>query len=439
MKYEDALQWIHGLHRFGSNLGLERVTKLMDLLGNPQNKFRSVHVAGTNGKGSTAAFLAEILEAEGFRVGLYTSPYLEAFTNRMAINGEDISQEHLVQLVEQVKAAVDQLATSELGHPTEFEVVTALAFTYFAQSAPDWVVVEVGLGGRLDATNVITPVVSVITNIALEHTQYLGDTIADIAGEKAGIIKHGVPVVTAAQKEDALHIFRKIAKERNAAFYAVDHEFTQEVTSSSLDGLTFNYRSPWQQLDDLHIQLLGRHQARNAALAVAARELMPIPSSPDVIRVGLAQTRWPGRLELFSRQPLVLVDGAHNTDGVLALRAALQELVGERKLRLVIGILGDKAVEEIVGVIVPLATAGVIVTTPDNPRAADPYLVAELARKFAGNVTVEVVASIHAAIEQAVNATRQDEALCVSGSLYTISEAREVLKRIYATKIETSM
>lgn len=431
MKYEEALNWIHGLYRFGSNLGLERVTKLMELLGNPQDKFRSVHVAGTNGKGSTSAFLAQILQAEGLSVGLYTSPYIEAFTNRMAINGRDISEQELVELVKQVKWAVDELAASEVGQPTEFEVVTALAFTYFAKVAPDWVVVEVGLGGRLDATNVITPTVSVITNIALDHTDVLGATIAAIAGEKAGIIKPGVAVVTGAEKDEALAVFRQVAAERQCQLYALDHDFTQEVTAASLAGVTFNYQSPWHRLSDLQVHLLGRHQARNASLAIAARELMPMPFNEDAVRTGLKKTSWPGRLEVFSQQPLVMVDGAHNPDGVLALRSALLELLGERKLRLVIGILGDKAVEEIIGVIVPLAKAGVIVTTPNNPRAADPHVVAEIARKFAGDAPVEVVPEIPAAVERAVAATQPDEALCISGSLYTISEAREVLKKIY--------
>ncbi|HZK23832.1 MAG TPA: folylpolyglutamate synthase/dihydrofolate synthase family protein, partial [Oscillospiraceae bacterium] len=431
MKYEEALNWIHGLYRFGSNLGLERVTKLMELLDNPQDKFRSVHVAGTNGKGSTAAFLAQILQAEGLSVGLYTSPYIEAFTNRMALNGHDIGEAELVELVKQVKWAVDELAASAIGQPTEFEVVTALAFTYFAQNAPDWVVVEVGLGGRLDATNVITPTVSVITNIALDHTDVLGGTIAAIAGEKAGIIKPGVPVVTGAQKDEALAVFQQVAAERQSPLYAIDHDFTEEVTASSLAGLTFSYQSPWHQLSDLQVQLLGRHQARNASVAIAARELLPLPFSEEAVREGLRKTMWPGRLEVFSQQPLVMVDGAHNPDGVLALRSALLELLGDRKLRLVIGILGDKAVEEIVGVIAPLAQAGIIVTTPNNPRAADPYVVAELVRKFAGNTPVEVVPEIQAAVQQAVAITQPNEALCVSGSLYTISEAREVLKNIY--------
>ncbi|HHX75129.1 MAG TPA: bifunctional folylpolyglutamate synthase/dihydrofolate synthase, partial [Firmicutes bacterium] len=337
MNYQEALDWIHSLYRFGSNLGLERVTRLMKLLGNPQQQFRSVHIAGTNGKGSTAAFLAAMLQAEGLKVGLYTSPYIEAFTNRMAINGIDIDKDHLVAIVQKVKAAVEEMAAGEAGQPTEFEVVTALAFTYFAMAQPDWVVVEVGLGGRLDATNVITPDVTVITNIGLEHTQVLGETIAAIAGEKAGIIKPHIPVVTAAADEEALAVLRQVAADRGCPLYQVDRDFTYQVRSVSLEGTVFSYSSPWRRLSDVQVGLLGRHQARNATLALAARELLPLPFREQAARVGLAHTRWPGRLELFSRRPLVMVDGAHNTDGVLALRTALQELLAGRRLRLVTG------------------------------------------------------------------------------------------------------
>ncbi|MDW7652313.1 MAG: folylpolyglutamate synthase/dihydrofolate synthase family protein [Bacillota bacterium] len=431
MNYEEALNWIHGLYRFGSNPGLERISELLSRLGNPQNQLRCVHIAGTNGKGSTAAFLASILEAEGNRVGLYTSPYLEAFTNRMAVNGYDIDAAELVRLVEQVRPHVEAIADTPAGPPTEFEVVTALAFTYFAAAKPDWVVVEVGLGGRLDATNVIVPAVSAITNIGLEHTQVLGDTIEAIAGEKAGIIKPEIPVVTAAQKIEALTVFRRISAERKATLYELDRDIVVDVISSSLTGVVFNYKSPWHNLQNLHIALPGRHQARNAALALAARELLPGKLNESAMRRGLAATRWPGRLEIFSHKPLVLVDAAHNADGILALRDALAEGLGGRKLHLVLGILGDKAVDEILALIAPLATAGLIVTRPDNPRAADPYQVAELARHYLHGAPVVVEEDISRAVTRALSETKEGEALCVSGSFYTISEARDVLLQIF--------
>jgi dihydrofolate synthase/folylpolyglutamate synthase len=415
------------------NPGLERVEELMRRLGNPQKKLRCIHIAGTNGKGSTAAFLASMLEAQGFRTALYTSPYLEAFTNRMAINGTDIGQDRLTELVEQVRFHVEAIAQTEAGQPTEFEVVTALAFLYFAQEQPDWVVVEVGLGGRLDATNVIEPELSVITNIGLEHTQILGDTIEKIAFEKAGIIKPGTVALTAAEKPEALAVFRQVSEERGVRLYELSRDFSVVPFDASLDGQVFTYQSPWRKLQQLRISMLGPHQVRNASLALAARELLSAPVDEEAVRRGLLETYWPGRLEVFSRNPLVLVDGAHNIDGILALRQALAELIGGRQLRMVLGILADKAVAEILGAIVPMATAGLIITKPNTPRASDPVEVARIAKQFAlPGVAVEAVETVDAAVRKALAQTKDEEVLCISGSLYTISEARETLRHYYS-------
>lgn len=429
MNYAETLAWIHSLYRFGMNPGLERIKALLQRLGDPQKMLRCIHIAGTNGKGSTAAFLASMLEAQDKRVALYTSPYLEAFTNRMAINGVDIRRERLAALATDVRQQVDEMVRTGAGQPTEFEVVTALAFLYFAQEQPDWVVVEVGLGGRLDATNVIEPVVCAITNIGLEHTQVLGDTIAEIAHEKAGIIKPGIAIVTAAENLQALSVFRRIARERGARLYEMGGDLRCAPGSATLDGQTFDYQSPWHELKGLQIVMLGQHQVRNAALALAARELLPEPLVEDAVRRGLAATCWPGRLEVFSRNPLVLVDGAHNPDGIRALCQALPGILGGKKLRLVLGILGDKAGDEILAEIVPLATAGLIVTKPDNPRAAQPMMVAEMAKRYLlSGVTVTVAETVSTAVNNGLAKLRADEALCVAGSLYTISEARETLK-----------
>jgi dihydrofolate synthase / folylpolyglutamate synthase len=432
MDYNQALDWIHSLARFGSNPGLERIGELMHRLGNPQHTLKCAHIAGTNGKGSTAAFLASMLEAHGCRTALYTSPYLESFTNRMAINGDDVDRERLAQLVSQVRPHVEAIAATPLGQPTEFEVVTALAFLYFAAEQPDWVVVEVGLGGRLDATNVINPVACAITNIGLEHTQVLGDTIGEIAFEKGGIIKSGVPVVTAARRPEALEVFRRLCAERNAPLYELGSQLSATPRSASLDGQTFDYRSPWHSLDGLSISMLGEHQVDNAALAVALLELLPLPFSVEAVRRGLRGTRWPGRLEVFSQQPLVLVDGAHNLDGIRALRRALETLLEGRKLHLVLGILADKAVDEILAEIAPLATAGLVVTRPDVPRASNPREVAAMAAGHVlPGVPVKWTESVPEAVRLALADTGVEEALCISGSLYTISEARQTLKTIY--------
>lgn len=433
MNLQQAVSWIHSLYRFGSNPGLERIEAVLERLGNPHRDLRCVHIAGTNGKGSTAAMLASILEAEGFSVGLYTSPYLEAFTNRMAINGRDIGETELVKLVAEVRPVVEQVKQTELGPPTEFEVVTALAFTYYQRAKPDWVVVEVGLGGRLDATNVITPAVGVITNIGLEHTQVLGDTIEKIAFEKAGIIKGGVPVVTAAEKPEAVAVIAEIAAAKGSPLWSVDKDVTYTSGPATLDGQVLDYRSPYHTLNGLKTMLPGRHQARNAATAVAARELMAgLPFNAAAVREGLEKTRWPGRLEIFSRRPLVLVDGAHNTDGILALRLALEEMLSGRKLRLILGILRDKAIDDILALIAPLATAELIITSPQIARAADPREVAALAARHAA-VPVTVISDVPGAVKKTLGRLSPDEALCVSGSLYTITEAREALKQLLNT------
>jgi dihydrofolate synthase/folylpolyglutamate synthase len=428
LKYQDALNWIHGLSRFGSNPGLDRIRELLRMLGDPQDRLRCVHIAGTNGKGSTAAFLASMLTAEGCRVGLYTSPYLEAFTNRMAIGGIDIDELSLAALVERVKPLVEEIALTKFGQATEFEVVTAMAFTYFAQCQPDWVVVEVGLGGRLDATNVIIPAVSVITNIGLDHTQVLGDTVGAIAWEKAGIIKGGIPVITAAEKPEALAVITQVAAERGASLHTVDADIRYTIQASTLDGQIFDYMSSRHTYPGMKIRLLGEHQVRNAVTALAARELLDeTVIDESAVRSGLAEAQWPGRLEVFSRSPLVLVDGAHNSDGFQALRTALLSLLAGKKLHLVLGILGDKAVDEILSLAAPLATAGMIITRPDNIRAADPYAVAQIASRYT-SAPVVVEENIADAVKRALYETRVDEALCVCGSLYTISEAREILK-----------
>ncbi|MBS4022965.1 MAG: bifunctional folylpolyglutamate synthase/dihydrofolate synthase [Dethiobacter sp.] len=430
MNYHEALNWIHSLYRFGSNQGLERIERILAELGNPHLRLHTVHIAGTNGKGSTAVMLAAMLEAQGFRTGLYTSPYLESFNNRMAINGRDINESELVRQVELLRPLTEKVGRGGLGDPTEFEVVTALAFNYFAGQDPDWVIVEVGLGGRLDATNVLSPKVCVITNIGLEHTQVLGDTVAKIAGEKAGIIKQGVPVVTAAEKPEALAVISEIAARRNAPLTVIDRDIAYSYGAASLDGQSFSYKSQNRSLENLKIGLLGRHQVKNAVTALAARELMPgIPFHESAVRLGLSSARWPGRLEVFSREPLVIVDGAHNADGIIALREALRELLGQRRLHLVLGILGDKAVEEIIGLIAPLATASLVITKPDNPRAADPYRVAEFATRHT-NAAIDIIPGVADAVTLTVGKAAANDAVCISGSLYTISEARAALKKL---------
>ncbi len=430
MDYREALSWIHSISRFGMNQGLQRIELLLHYLGDPHKKLKYLHIGGTNGKGSTAAFAASVLEAAGYGVGLYTSPYLEQFTNRMAINGKDISRERLVELVERVKPLVERVAAeSSYGHPTEFEVVTALAFSYFAGESPDIIVLEVGLGGRLDATNVVQPLVTVLTTISLEHTQVLGNTVEAIAREKAGIIKEGSPVATQARGV-ALEVFQNTCREKNVPLFSLGEDFKAERVAGDLNGQSFHYRGLRHDFFNLHISLLGDYQVNNAALALAALELLEekgflLPE--EAIRSGLHNARWPGRLEIMRRSPLVVIDGAHNLEAFQNLRQTLNHTFSYRRLILVLGILGDKAVEEILQEILPAADI-LVVTKPNSPRAADPRDLEKIASKMISG-PVYVRESIPDAVKLALSLARAPDLVLIAGSLYVISDARQFLKK----------
>lgn len=431
MNYLEALDWIHSIGRFGIKPGLQRMTRMMELLGDPHKSLKVIHIAGTNGKGSTAAFVTKILEEAGFKVGLYTSPYLEAFTNRMSINGQDIPREKLVKIVETVKPLVDEIAQDpSLGQMTEFEVVTSIAFKYFAEEAPDFVVLEVGLGGRLDATNIVeNPLAAVITNIGLEHIEILGDTIEKIAAEKAGIIKEGGVVITAASNLRALEIIKNKCREKGASLFSLEDKVNWKNISTSLEGQAFIYHNPeGLQLENLFITLLGEHQVINGVTAIAVIEALRargIIISSSFIREGLKKTCWAGRLEIMGKEPLIILDAAHNIDGVKSLRNALNEQIPYNKLILVMGILGDKAVDEMLREIVPLAHK-LVITRPDNPRAGEPEEVAAAAGKFTSR-EIFLEESIPDALKLAVSLADTEDLVLVSGSLYTISEARKAL------------
>lgn len=439
INYANSLAWIHGLGRFGIKPGLERVRAMLAMLDNPQQKVRFVHIAGTNGKGSTAAMLASVLRVAGFRVGLYTSPYLLSFTNRMAVNNHDIGRHELTDLVGKVKPIVETIRKDPaLGQPTEFEVVTALALTYFAYCEVDLVVLEVGLGGRLDATNVVTPLLSIITNISLEHTDVLGDTIEAIAGEKAGIIKPGVPLVTAAEDQEALNVFQKRCAELACDYHRVyppllpgdgaPSDYPVAVLNRiQKDGQFFDYHGFNLQLKDLFIRLRGKYQLLNAATVLAAIELLAargFTADHQAIQEGLAQTSWPGRLELMQEKPLLIMDGAHNPAAMEKLAEAVPRYFEYRRLILVLGMLADKDIAGMLGHILPLADI-VIFTRPTLPRAAAPqelaaYALAECS--FAKEY--HLVDNYQEALDLALELAEAGDAVLVTGSLYTVSDIR---------------
>lgn len=429
MSYQETIDYLFGLQKHGIKFGLANSHALMDLMGSPHRKFRSVHVAGTNGKGSTSAFLAGMLSAAGHRVGLYTSPHLISFTERIRINNVRISEQRVVELAERVRAQIPRIpaGTGEALHsPTFFEVTTAMAFTHFADEGVDIVVVETGMGGRLDSTNVITPLVSVITNIDLEHTEFLGTSIGQIAFEKAGIIKQGVPVVTAIAQPEAVRIVEQTAADRSAPLYRMGRDFSPENIIRGRRQ-SFDHRGIAAQYKDLHIAMLGMHQIDNACLATAAAECLMqagVGMDEDALRTGLGQTVWEGRLERVSERPDIYLDGAHNPASARVLAAAIRDMKPSyRRLILVTGILADKDYRGILTELVPLADR-VIVTRPQYSRAMDVERLASEIRPL--HQAVDSAETVAGAIGKAREAASSDDLILVTGSLYTVGDARAV-------------
>ena len=405
-------------------LSLDRVNALLDRLGRPDRAFRSIHIAGTKGKGSTAAMIEACVRAAGYRTGLYTSPHLHTFRERMRVNGQNISREDFARLVDELEPHVAAVADV-----TWFEIITALAFRHFAQAPIEVGVIEVGLGGRFDATNVVTPIVSVITPLSLDHTQLLGNSIEQIAFEKAGIIKPRVPVVSAPQPPAAWEVIRRVARMRAAPLTIVPHppapcEAPRSRGSPKIDPSTSRCSAQDAILGEgpgMRLPLLGAHQLTNAATAITALRVANergLTISDEAMRAGLLNVQWPGRLEILSREPLVVVDGAHNGDSAEKLAAALREVFHHDRWTLIIGISADKDLAAILDALLPIA-ARVIVTRARHVRAA---AVETLARHVADRgVTPIGAAEVAHAIERAL---ADPDPIIITGSLFTVAEAR---------------
>jgi dihydrofolate synthase/folylpolyglutamate synthase len=436
MAFQETIEYLFGLQKYGTKFGLTNSATLLERMGDPHRRFRSVHIAGTNGKGSTAAFLDSMLRAAGYRVGLYTSPHLVSFTERFRINGAEISEAMVVELAERVRRCYEGTATpggqGSLS-PTFFEVTTAMAFTWFAQEKVDLAVIEAGMGGRLDSTNVITPLVSVITNIDLEHIEFLGTTLTAIAGEKAGIIKQGVPVVSGAVQPDAVAVLQAEAARKTAPFYRLPKDFGPEQVSPGVLP-SFSYRGMLSRYTGLRTGMLGRHQLTNASLALAAVECLRasgIDVPEGAVRTGLAGAAWAGRLERTGSRPDIYLDGAHNPASAAVLAEALRELKRDyRSLVLVLGILRDKDHRGIIEQIVPLADR-VVVTRPQYARAMDVATLADEVRLLQENVTT--VPTVGEAIALARSGAEENDLIVITGSLYTVGDARAVLRSGPAT------
>ncbi|ABQ27436.1 bifunctional folylpolyglutamate synthase/dihydrofolate synthase [Geotalea uraniireducens] len=414
MTYQETLSYIYGLGRFGMKPGLERITATLQALHNPQDAFKTVHVAGTNGKGSTSSFLASMLAEGGHRVGLFTSPHLINFTERIRINGREIAEEEVVHLAEQVIAAAPP-------ETTFFELVTAMATLYFAEQKVQLAIMEVGMGGRLDATNALSGILSLITPVAYDHCDYLGASLAAIAGEKAGVIKVGRSVVVSPQEQDALSVIRNRCLEMKSPFYGYGEAFTAFWSDTGL-----SYRGIGLEMDGLRPGLAGRYQQANAASALAAAELldgMGFPLDAGTLRSGIEKAHWPGRMEILGTSPRILLDGAHNPAGSKALAEALEDIPRDRLL-IVAGMMGDKDVDGILGPLLPLADE-MLAVAPSLARALPSEKLAEFCRSR--GVTAHDAGTVAAGLSSARDIAGPDDLILVCGSLFTVGEARAVL------------
>ena len=424
-QYQETIQYLFDLQKHGVKLALANSISLMEVMCNPHRQFPSVHVAGTNGKGSTSAFIAAILRSAGYRVGLYTSPHLVSFTERIQINDRQISERKVVELAQRVRQGYQRLLSGPgVISPTFFEVTTAMAFSYFAEERVDFAVVEVGMGGRLDSTNVITPLVSVITNIDREHTEFLGDTLEKIAHEKAGIIKPGVPVVTGVEQPEVVMIVESEAATKRAPVYRLERDFKPENVVSR-DKQLFDYRGISSSFEKITIGMLGRYQVDNACLALAAIECVcasGVAVDGAAVRRGLEQTHWQGRLERIARKPDIYLDGAHNPASMKKLASTVRILKSDyKRIILVIGILSDKDYVGIIEEIVPLVEH-VIVTKPQYARAMDVQALASAIQSF--QRSLDIAENVAGAVAKAREISSSDDLVLITGSLYVVGEAR---------------
>jgi dihydrofolate synthase/folylpolyglutamate synthase len=421
-----------------ADFDLERMRQLMAMLGNPQNAYPTIHVAGTKGKGSVSAMCASALQAAGYRTGLYTSPHLQDFTERIKVDNQPIPHLKLAVLLEEMKPAIARVEKL-----TTFEITTALAFLYFARQKVNAAVIEVGLGGRLDATNIITPRVSVITSLSYDHTAVLGETLTLIAGEKAGIIKPSIPVVSAPQKDEALRVLEKVAAERRSPLTLIGRDVTFSPDIYSLDGQTFrihpqpkrvgtaplNEKKSVVQNTAFKIPLLGAHQLENAVTAYAALKTSGLNASDEAIRQGFAKVHWLGRFEVARREnPTVIFDAAHNQDSFEKLAQTLETYFPGRKVTLIFGVSEDKHTSAMLTAIKPLLER-LIATCARHPRALGPEKIVETARQV--GVVCEVAASAETALDRAVENAQKDGSIVLSaGSIFVTAEVKQAfLKR----------
>ena len=446
LEYQETLDYLYSFIDYSltrafrnapEKFNLERMNSFLTIIGNPQFDFKVVHVAGTKGKGSTSALIASALQEAGYRVGFYTSPHLQEYTERIQVNCEEISKEEFVDLVNEIRPAIEK--APEI---TTFELTTALGFLYFSRKKVDVAVIEVGLGGRLDATNVVSPLVSVITSLSLDHVHILGDTLAKIAFEKGGIIKQGHPVVSSPQKEEARLVLEKLSAERDAKMVQVGRDYFFSPWSHSLSGQSLlvwaadeqemvddfiesGGRHHWEPMR-LFIPLLGYHQVENAATAYAALQVIRqngMEIKEEAIKNGFAKVVWPGRFEILRRNPPLIVDSAHNRDSASKLRLALEDYLPEEPVIMVFGASEDKDIYGMFAELLPRVQR-VIATQSVHPRAIEPETIVELAHQFGR--PAQTIVPVEDALEEALHLAGNDYAVLVTGSLFISAAAREI-------------
>ena len=411
--YESAIGYLFNLQKFGIKFGLSKTENLLRAFGNPHSGQNYIHIAGTNGKGSVATFMGSILQEAGYRVGMYVSPHLVRFTERFRINGEEISQKKTTELIKELRTVINPDEP-----PTFFEAVTAMAILHFAREKTDVAIMEVGMGGRLDATNVITPLVTGITNISMEHQEYLGNRLSHIAREKAGVIKTGIDVVTAVTQSQVIEQFKSIAEQRGAPMLRVGKDVKYRTTRSG-----FHFFGQSRRMKGLQLGLRGIHQARNAALALGMMERLEtkgFPHTTGQIREGLKKADWPGRMQVIRENPTILLDGAHNAAAIRALARTVQSDFSYHRMILVMGVMADKDIPTLLRAIVPISHR-VLYTRPVYSRAADPRVLMEKARSL--NTPGEVVPSLREALVKAQGIASPGDLIVVCGSLFTVGEA----------------
>lgn len=429
MKYEEAMKYITEVGNFGSNYGLERTYKLLEHLGNPERDLKLIHIAGTNGKGSTTSMITEILMGEGYKIGMYTSPFIEEFEERIQINRNNIPKESLAILMDEIKVAVDKVIEAGYNNPTEFEIITVLMLLYFKKENIDFGVIEVGLGGTLDSTNVIKPIIQVITSISFDHTNLLGNTLEKIAREKAGIIKKGIPTVIYPQQEEVLKVIKNKCFEMDSELYIANNENLKFKNIVNLD-------KPYQLLKynneiDILLPLLGEHQIINLSVAMQAIEVL---NNKNIIDISIANivksiknVSWKGRLEVLSNNPYVVIDGAHNIQGIKTLSRNIKKYFKYENLYLILGILADKDVEEMIKIITPMAKK-VYSVTPNSIRGELAESLKDEVSKF--NKNCKAFDKYEEAYLEALNDASEKDLILASGSLYMIGDMRKIIRKI---------